>query len=171
MKKAISALLVLLFLALTTNSFAQTVTTPEVTAAKAKAKADRKTARDKAKADKKSAEDKATADKVAADDKARKKTMEATDDAAKTKADADKKAAKAKAKADRKAAKEVAKVNAKEKDVTTTAPPKQVTQAVNKSADKVIGTDAKGRTIYQGARGGQYTLTANGNKEYIKKTK
>jgi colicin import membrane protein len=171
MKKAFSALLVFLFLSLTTNSFAQTVTDPQVAAAKAKAKADRKAARDKAKADKRSAEDKATADKVAADDKASKKTMEAADDAAKTKADADKKAAKAKAKADRKAAKEVAKVNAKEKDVTMPAATKQVTQVVNRSADKAVGTDAKGRTIYQGARGGQYTLTANGNKEYIKKAK
>ncbi len=37
-----------------------------------------------------------------------------------------------------------------------------------KSADAAVGTDAKGRTIYQGSRGGKYTLTANGNKEYIK---
>lgn len=57
---------------------------------------------------------------------------------------------------------------------TTTAPvaakTKTVTQGVNKTADKAIGTDAKGRTIYQGSRGGQYTLTAAGNKEYIKKS-
>ena len=53
---------------------------------------------------------------------------------------------------------------------TTTAPvAKTVTQGVNKTADKVVGTDAKGRTIYQGPKGGQYTLTAAGNKEYIKK--
>ncbi len=37
-----------------------------------------------------------------------------------------------------------------------------------KSADPSIGTDAKGRTIYQGSRGGKYVMTANGNKEYIK---
>ena len=57
---------------------------------------------------------------------------------------------------------------------TTTAPAtakaKTVTQGVNKTADKVVGTDAKGRTIYQGPKGGQYTLTAAGNKEYIKKS-
>lgn len=48
--------------------------------------------------------------------------------------------------------------------------PKTVTQGVNKTADKVVGTDAKGRTIYEGKKGGRYTLTAAGNKEYIKKT-
>lgn len=57
---------------------------------------------------------------------------------------------------------------------TTTAPAnakaKTVTQGVNKTADKVVGTDAKGRTIYEGSKGGRYTLTAAGNKEYIKKT-
>lgn len=35
-------------------------------------------------------------------------------------------------------------------------------------ADKTIGTDAKGRTIYQGPRGGKYYITKNGNKEYEK---
>ena len=37
-----------------------------------------------------------------------------------------------------------------------------------KVADKSIGTDAKGRTIYQGPRGGKYYITKNGNKEYVK---
>lgn len=37
-----------------------------------------------------------------------------------------------------------------------------------KVADKTIGTDAKGRTIYQGPRGGKYYITKNGNKEYEK---
>lgn len=40
----------------------------------------------------------------------------------------------------------------------------------NISADKVVGKDAKGRTIYEGPRNGQYVLSANGSKEYIKKT-
>lgn len=53
---------------------------------------------------------------------------------------------------------------------TTTTQPKVVKQGVNKSPDQAIGTDAKGRTIYQGPRGGQYTLSPNGNKEYIKKS-
>jgi hypothetical protein len=52
----------------------------------------------------------------------------------------------------------------------TTPATKTVTQGVNKTADKAVGTDAKGRTIYQGPKGGRYTLTAAGNKEYIKKT-
>lgn len=37
-----------------------------------------------------------------------------------------------------------------------------------KTHDKSIGTDAKGRTIYQGPRGGKYYITKNGNKEYVK---
>ncbi|HEY5462345.1 MAG TPA: hypothetical protein VIJ95_03740 [Hanamia sp.] len=37
-----------------------------------------------------------------------------------------------------------------------------------KTSDKAISTDAKGRTIYQGPRGGKYYLTKNGNKEYVK---
>src|SRR6185312_11775369 len=34
--------------------------------------------------------------------------------------------------------------------------------------DKAISTDAKGRTIYQGPRGGKYYINKNGNKEYVK---
>lgn len=41
-------------------------------------------------------------------------------------------------------------------------------QPVNRTADRVVGTDAKGRTIYQGPRGGRYYLNSHGNKEYIK---
>lgn len=37
-----------------------------------------------------------------------------------------------------------------------------------KTADKVISTDAKGRTIYLGPRGGKYYIDKNGNKEYVK---
>lgn len=37
-----------------------------------------------------------------------------------------------------------------------------------KVADKAISTDAKGRTIYQGPRGGKYYINKNGNKEYVK---
>jgi len=94
---------------------------------------------------------------------------------------AQKKADKEKAKADKKAAKEKAKAE-KQAQATTTTPPAPTTtpsappapkttatQPVNKSADKAVGTDAKGRTIYEGPRGGRYILTKNGNKEYIKK--
>ena len=38
-----------------------------------------------------------------------------------------------------------------------------------KVADKAVGTDAKGRTIYEGSRGGKYYINQKGNKEYIKK--
>lgn len=37
-----------------------------------------------------------------------------------------------------------------------------------KVADKSIGTDPQGRTIYQGPRGGKYYINKNGNKEYVK---
>lgn len=43
-------------------------------------------------------------------------------------------------------------------------------QPASKTSDKVIGTDSKGRTIYEGPRGGHYYINKNGNKEYIKKT-
>jgi hypothetical protein len=38
------------------------------------------------------------------------------------------------------------------------------------NGDKVIGTDDKGRTIYEGKRGGHYYINKNGNKEYVKRT-
>ena len=37
-----------------------------------------------------------------------------------------------------------------------------------KTPDAVIGTDAKGRTLYQGPKGGKYYINKNGNKEYVK---
>ena len=42
---------------------------------------------------------------------------------------------------------------------------------MEKSADKVFGKDDKGRTIYEGPRGGHYYINSNGNKEYISKDK
>lgn len=45
----------------------------------------------------------------------------------------------------------------------------QVTHAPSNTTDKVVSTDAKGRTIYEGPRGGHYYIDKNGNKEYIKK--
>jgi colicin import membrane protein len=41
--------------------------------------------------------------------------------------------------------------------------------SVNPGNDKVFGKDAKGRTIYEGPRGGHYYINSKGNKEYIKK--
>lgn len=35
-------------------------------------------------------------------------------------------------------------------------------------ADKQIGKDEKGRTIFEGSRGGQYYINSNGNKTYLK---
>jgi len=46
-----------------------------------------------------------------------------------------------------------------------------VADVPNKSADKAIGKDASGRTIYLGAKGGQYVLSASGKKEYLPKAK
>ena len=40
-------------------------------------------------------------------------------------------------------------------------------QGQNRSA-RVVGTDAKGRTIYEGPKGGRYYINGNGNKEYEK---
>lgn len=56
---------------------------------------------------------------------------------------------------------------------STTRPVKKVTNMANTQSpnDKVIGTDSKGRTIYEGKRGGHYYINSNGNKEYIKQDK
>lgn len=54
--------------------------------------------------------------------------------------------------------------------VTTTVPTTSTKTAV-KTADKTIGTDSKGRTIYEGPRGGHYYINSKGNKEYISKDK
>ena len=59
------------------------------------------------------------------------------------------------------------------KVVTPVVAPKttKVTPAVTPkvaTADKMIGTDSKGRQIFQGPRGGKYYINKNGNKEYIK---
>ena len=37
------------------------------------------------------------------------------------------------------------------------------------NSGKVIGQDSKGRTIYEGPRGGHYYINAKGHKEYVKK--
>ena len=38
-------------------------------------------------------------------------------------------------------------------------------------ADKQVGKDEKGRTIFEGSRGGQYYINSNGNKTYLKAEK
>lgn len=116
------------------------------------------------------------------------KAKEKTEAKAKSQGDADKAAAKAKLKADKAAAKQKAKEARQQVATTTPTTPsapaanrtttaasrttstKTIANPINKSADKAVGTDAKGRTIYEGPRGGRYVLTASGNKEYIKKS-
>ncbi|MBO9595295.1 MAG: hypothetical protein J7599_20485 [Niabella sp.] len=44
----------------------------------------------------------------------------------------------------------------------------QKVQPAVASADPVAGTDAKGRTLYRGKRGGTYYINKNGHKEYVK---
>lgn len=56
------------------------------------------------------------------------------------------------------------------KTVTTTKAKVATTASTVKSSDKVFGTDAKGRTIYEGKEGGHYYMNASGKKEYVKKT-
>ena len=49
---------------------------------------------------------------------------------------------------------------------------KKVDKATEKASagdDKISGKDDKGRTIYEGPRGGRYYINTNGNKTYIKK--
>jgi hypothetical protein len=53
--------------------------------------------------------------------------------------------------------------------VNNPAPSHVNQQSAIKSADKAVGTDPKGRTIYEGSKGGRYYINKNGNKEYIKK--
>jgi colicin import membrane protein len=53
---------------------------------------------------------------------------------------------------------------------TTRKPSARTTTSPSKpdKDDRVVGTDDKGRTIYEGPRGGHYYINQNGNKEYIK---
>lgn len=121
------------------------------------------------------------------------KTDKADKDAAKAAKDAEK-AAKKVEKDATKAAKEVKEPKAKgdkkekankpekvekgtkkvaDKDVTVKPEPKN-TKKVNASTekaavgdDKVVGKDDKGRTIYEGPRGGRYYINSGGNKSYV----
>ena len=136
-----------------TSAIAGTIDTAKMSkSAKKKAKMAADKATDKAKETKDKAKDKAKAKTDAAKDQA-KTTTDAAKDKAKTTADA----AKDKAAVDATAAK--------------TKTKKTVTDVANKSADKAIGKDASGRTIYLGPRGGQYVLSSSGKKEYLAKDK
>ena len=52
----------------------------------------------------------------------------------------------------------------------TTSRTSTVSTSPAPNGDKVIGTDDKGRTIYEGKRGGHYYINKNGNKEYVKRS-
>ena len=52
-----------------------------------------------------------------------------------------------------------------------TAPTRTQMAPTTKTADVASGTDAKGRTIYTGPRGGHYYIDKNGHKEYVKQPK
>jgi colicin import membrane protein len=59
-----------------------------------------------------------------------------------------------------------------DKNPTVKPEPKKVDKKTEKAAagdDKVVGKDDKGRTIYEGQKGGRYYINSNGNKSYIKK--
>jgi hypothetical protein len=58
----------------------------------------------------------------------------------------------------------------KKETKTKTTTTKTTTEGVNKSADKAVGKDAQGRTVYVGRKGGQYTLSESGKKSYLKTT-
>ena len=59
-----------------------------------------------------------------------------------------------------------------QKHLPPAPPPAQPVQrqgfGKTQAADPVLETDAKGRTIYQGPRGGKYYINKNGHKEYVK---
>jgi hypothetical protein len=46
--------------------------------------------------------------------------------------------------------------------------PRKKPMKPNSNGDKAVGIDGKGRTIYESVRGGRYTISGNGNKNYIK---
>jgi len=153
MKKLFALLFMFSVLMIGTNAIAGTVDTAKMSkTAKKKAKMAADAAKDKAKTTTDAAKDKAKTTADAAKDKA-KATTDAAKDKAKTTADQAKDAAATTATA--------AKAKAK----------KSVTDVENKSADKAIGKDASGRTIYLGPKGGQYVLSASGKKEYLSKDK
>ena len=153
MKKLFALLFMFSVLMIGTNAIAGTVDTAKMSkTAKKKAKMAADKAKDKAKEATDAATDKAKATTDAAKDKA-KTTTDAAKDKAKTTADQ---------------AKDAAAVNA---TAAKTKAKKSVTDVANKSADKAIGKDASGRTIYLGPKGGQYVLSASGKKEYLPKDK
>ena len=160
MKKLFALLFMFSVLMIGTNAIAGTVDTAKMSkSAKKKAKmaADKATDKAKTTADQAKDKSKATADK--AKDKATATANQAKDKATAT---ADKAKDKAKETTD------VAKDKAK---MASDKAKKTVADVPNKSADKAIGKDASGRTIYLGPKGGQYVLSASGKKEYLSKDK
>lgn len=125
----------------------------------------------------------AKAEKKAAKVTASKASREANTSASRT---SEKPVTKAEGKVEKNASKNKARAEKATNEVTSgeSAPPARIvehkpaprtpktmvtsSQSQN-SNDKVIGKDDKGRTLYEGPRGGHYYINAEGNKEYVKK--
>jgi colicin import membrane protein len=110
---------------------------------------------DTAKKENKAEKDKKSTKEVKTEKKEKKSNKEVRTDKKDEKADKEKKSDK-EVKADKKNDKTDKSVNTKKE---------------TKSDDKVIGKDDKGRTIYEGPRGGHYYINANGNKTYVERDK
>ena len=63
-----------------------------------------------------------------------------------------------------------AKVHAAAPEVKVSPAPAAKEEA-GKKGDKVVGRDEKGRTIYEGPRGGRYYISKTGGKVYVRKKK
>lgn len=182
--KNLFSLLFMCFLSLTVlTSTAQDDKKGSKGGSKGKAKAEKPSDKKEKAADKKEKaadkKEKAADKKEKAADKKEKaadKKEKATDKKEKT-ADKKEKAADKKEKATDKVEKKEKK--AADKDNTIKPAPKPNTKDDGKEADaatkkkvagadKQIGKDEKGRTIFQGPRGGQYYINSNGNKTYLK---
>ncbi|HVT84194.1 MAG TPA: hypothetical protein VHD35_03285 [Chitinophagaceae bacterium] len=84
-----------------------------------------------------------------------------------------KKVAEEKAKKEEDAKKTAAEKTKKESEAKAKSTAKTSIQKANvaNTPDKIVGKDSKGRTIYEGPRGGRYYINASGTKEYITKDK
>jgi colicin import membrane protein len=185
MKKIIAFALLLAFSLVTLDLSAQKKDKEDKPKKEKKEKSDKKDDADKPKKEKADKPKKEKEDKV---EKPKKEKADKKDDAdTKEKADKPKKEKKDKEENDKepkkaKKSKDDAKeVKAADRDNTikpapakstkTTATPQAAPAKQRQVAgeDKVFGKDDKGRTIYEGPRGGRYYINANGNKTYIQK--
>lgn len=148
MKKLLAFTLVFVSLVIATQ--AQTPAEEKLKKAK-EAKADVKKEAKEVKTDAKEAKDKADKKVKEAKEDIKKETKEAKDNV-------DKKAKEVKSDT-KKAADKLSKKDEAEASLAT--------RTKVAGADKSIGKDAKGRTIYVGTKGGQYYINSSGNKTYL----